>query len=288
MAKKQTKKVEVEPQIETMEEVVTEFFEETVVAEPKIKKPVVEITKPKKSSWEVKDRTYILKNNATPLSKSIRSANIYYFDEELGYERELKHTSNQRSVFVDEMKGDQRLAHIIFRKGVLVVPKNKVTLQKLLSLYHPYRDKIYSELKPEVNAANEIDWLELEIEALNAAMNLDIDMAEAVMRVEKGSKVSNMSSKELKRDLLLYAKRNPELFLELVNDENVVLRNFGIKATEMGILKLSSDQRTFSWGSNDRKLMNVPFDEHPYSALAAWFKTDEGMEIYSNIEKRLN
>ena len=55
----------------------------------------------------------------------------------------------------------------------------------------------------------------------------------------------------------------------------------------MGILKLSPDQRTFTWASNNRKLMNVPFDEHPYSALAAWFKTDEGMEIYSNIEKRL-
>jgi len=288
MAKKaNTKKVEVEPQIETMEEVVTEFFEDTVVAEPK-RKTVVDIPKPKKNEWEIKDRTYLLKNNLTPLSKSIKAAGIYYFDEELGYERELKHTSNQRTVFVDEMKGDQRLAHIIFRKGVLVVPKNKVTLQKLLSLYHPHRNKIYTELKPEVNAANEIDWLELEIEALNAAMNLDIDMAEAVMRVEKGSKVSDMSSKELKRDLLLYAKRNPRLFLDLVNDENVMLRNFGIKATEMGILKLSSDQRTFSWGSNDRKLMNVPFDEHPYSALAAWFKTDEGMEIYSNIEKRLN
>ena len=128
----------------------------------------------------------------------------------------------------------------------------------------------------------------MEIEALNAAKNLDIDMAEAVMRVEVGSKVSGMSSKELKRDLLLYAKKNPQLFLDLVNDDNVQLRNFGIKATEMGLLKLSSDQRTFSWGSNDRKLMNVPFDEHPYSALAAWFKTDEGMEIYSNIEKRLN
>ena len=113
-------------------------------------------------------------------------------------------------------------------------------------------------------------------------------MAEAVMRVEIGSEVSNLSSKELRRDLLLYARRNPRLFLELVTDDNVQLRNFGIKATEMGIIKLSSDQRTFSWGSNDRKLMTVPFDEHPYSALAAWFKTDEGMEIYSNIEKRLN
>jgi len=127
----------------------------------------------------------------------------------------------------------------------------------------------------------------MEIQALNEAMNLDVDMAEAVMRVEIGSRVSEMSSKELKRDLLLYAKRNPGLFLELVNDENVSLRNVGIKATEMGLLKLSQDQRTFTWGSNDRKLMNVPFDEHPYSALAAWFKTDEGMEIYSNIEKQL-
>ena len=36
----------------------------------------------------------------------------------------------------------------------------------------------------------------------------------------------------------------------------------------MGILRLSSDQRYFMWGSNDRKLMTVPYDEHPYSALA--------------------
>ena len=289
MAKKaNTKKVEVEPQIETMEEVVTEFFEETVVAEPKIKKPVAETPKPKKNGWEIKDRLYVLKHEKTPLSYSIKTSGINYFDEELGYERELKYTANQMTSFVDEMKGEQRLEHIIFRNGSLFVPKNKVVLQKLLSLYHPMKDKLFEEVNKVADAVNEIDFLEMEIAALNAAQSLDIDMAEAVMRVEKGSEVSNMSSKELKRDLLLYAKKNPRLFLDLVNDENVMLRNFGIKATEMGILKLSSDQRTFSWGSNDRKLMNVPFDEHPYSALAAWFKTDEGMEIYSNIEKRLN
>ena len=185
------------------------------------------------------------------------------------------------------MVGDQRLEHIVFRSGVLMVPRTKTVLQKLLSLYHPHKDKLYREFKPQIQAENEIDFLEMEVEALNAAMNLDIDMAEAVMRVDLGSRVSEMSSKELKRDLLLYAKRNPGLFLELINDENVSLRNVGIKATEVGLLKLSSDQRTFTWGSNNRKLMNVPFDEHPYSALAAWFKTDEGMEIYANIEKQL-
>ena len=263
---------------------------------PVVETPVVETQKPKRTGptykksndgWEIKDRVYYIKGSKKPLSQMIRSANIYWFDENKGFERELKYCENQQTCFVDEMKGDQRLSHIIFRNGILFVPREETILQKLLSLYHPKRDIVYSELKPEVKAASEINTLELEIEALNVAQSMDIDMAEAIMRVEIGSKVSEMSSKELKRDLLLYAKKNPELFLELVNDENVVLRNFGIRATEMGILKLSSDQRTFSWGSNDRKLMNVPFDEHPYSALAAWFKTDEGMEIYSNIEKRL-
>ena len=278
MAKKKTKVAVEEAAVEVMEQPVVETTKVEIPKEPKT---------PKTPKWEIKDRVYHLKGK-TPLSSLIKGSNIYYFDEEKGYERELKYCSNQRTCFVDEMIGDQRLEHIIFRNGTLVVPKNKTVLQKLLSLYHPMKDVIYEEDKPLVKAANEVAWIELEIEALNAAQNLDIDMAEAIMRVEVGSKVSEMSSKELKRDLLLYAKRNPALFLELVNDDNVQLRNFGIKATELNIIKLSSDQRHFMWGSNDRKLMTVPFDEHPYSALAQWFKTDEGMEVYTNIEKRLS
>ena len=290
MAKKKETKVEVEtPQVEetiVMEEQVVETPQVEVKAKKsKRKEPTY---KKAEDGWEIKDRIYRLVDNKKPLSRMIKSADLYYFDEEKGYERELKYCQNQKTVFVDEMKGDQRMEHIIFRNGMLIIEKEKTVLQKFLSLYHPARNVIFYEEKPAVQAASEVDWIEMEIEALNAAQALDVDMAEAVMRVENGSKVSDMSSKELKRDLLIFAKRNPQLFLDLVNDENVILRNFGIKATEMGIIKLSSDQRTFSWGSNNRKLMTVPFDEHPYSALAAWFKTDEGMEIYSNIEKRLN
>ena len=42
-----------------------------------------------------------------------------------------------------------------------------------------------------------------------------------------------MSSKELKRDLLMFAKRNPALFIELANDENVHLRNVAIRALKL-------------------------------------------------------
>jgi hypothetical protein len=277
--KKETKKVEVEkPQIE-----------ETVVkTAPIVEQPKARERKKPSNEWEIKDRMYLLKGGKKPLSRSIKSTGIFYFDKEKGYERELKYCQNQRTPFVDEMKGDQRLEHIVFRSGSLFVEKEKTTLQKLLSLYHPHKGVLYEEYIPSAIAEEEIDVLEMQVDALMAAKNIDIDMAEAIMRVEKGSSVSTMSSKELRRDLLVFARNNPKLFLELADDENVMLRNFGIRAVEAGILRLSSDQRNFLWGSNGRKLMVIPFDEHPYTALAHWFKTDEGMEIYSNIEKRLN
>ena len=246
-------------------------------------------TKPKtkKDNWEIRDRVYMLKKGK-PLSYILKTNGIYYFDEEAGYERELKYAGNQRTCFVDEMKGDQQLEHVIFRSGLLHVPRNKTVLQKLLSLYHPHKDVIYYEYNKVQSASDELDWLEFEADALMAAKNLDIDLAEAVMRVEMGSEVSKMTSREIKRDLLVFAKKNPALFLELVSDDNVQLRNFGIKAVEANILNITPDNRSFIWASTGRKLMNVPFEEHPYSALAAWFKTDEGMEVYTNIEKRMN
>ena len=239
------------------------------------------------NTWEVKDRTYLLKNDLSPLTFTIKSKNIFWFDEEKGFERELKYTINQKTPFVDEFKGNARLGHIVFEDGILVVPKNKQTLQKLLSLYHPSRNKVYQEFDSNVEAQDELEIIENEVEALLIAKEMDIDQAEAIVRINAGSAVSTMTSKELKRDLLVFAKNDPILFLELANDENVQVRNVGLKAVEAGIVKLSDDQRTFKWSTNGRKLMTVPFDENPYSALAAWFKTDEGVEVYKAIEKKL-
>ena len=161
-------------------------------------------------------------------------------------------------------------------------------LQKLLSLYHPKKGYVYEEKDQVADAKEQLVSIETEMEALNTAISLEIEQAEAILRVELGSSVSTMSSSEIKRDLYIFAKKNPVLFLDLVSDDNVVLRNLAIKAREMGVINLSTDQRSFTWGSTDRKLMEIPFDENPYSAFAAWLKTDEGVEVYKSIQKRVN
>jgi hypothetical protein len=246
---------------------------------------------PAKPSWEIKDRTYILKGSFTPLTLTLPSRHsarfpLLWFDEETGEQKELRYATNQNSPLVEEQKGESTLGHVMFKNGTLFVPKQKQNLQKLLSIYHPALNGKYYEFSKVEKANDDLVYLEMEIEALNAAKSMDIDQAEAILRVEVGSEVSKMTSREIKRDLMMFAKRNPDLFIDLANDENVQLRNFAIKATEAAIIKLSADQRTFVWASNGKKLMTVPFDEHPYSAMAAFFKTDEGLEIFKSIEKK--
>ena len=242
------------------------------------------------SNWEIKDRHYYLVGKQ-PLTYTIPSRHsakrpLLWFDPELNEQREIRYATNMNSVFVDEQKGEATLGHIMFKDGHLHVPKEFQSLQKLLSIYHPFLNKRYREHDSVVEAQDELKTIELELEALNIATSMDVDMAEAIVRVEIGSSVSGMSSKEIKRDLLLFAKRNPALFLDLANDENVQLRNFAIKAKEANIINLSQDQRTISWASNGKKLMTVPFDENPYSAFAAFLQTDEGVEVYKSIEKK--
>jgi hypothetical protein len=269
------------------------------IESPVVEEAIVETSTPKavakkdvKPDWEIRDRLYTLKTNKRPLiftipAKHTAKTALLYFCPEKGYQREIRYATNQRSVFVDEQQGIATLGRIVLRDGALTVPKENQSLQKLLSLYHPYRNEVYEEYNPVQRANNEVNWIEYELQAMNMAKALSLDEAEAILRVEFGSQVNKYSSDELKRDILVFARRKPILFLELANDDNVQLRNFGIKATEAKLLKLSADQRTFTYGDGNRKLMTVPFDEHPYSALASFFKTDEGLEVYKALQKRM-
>jgi hypothetical protein len=275
-AKEAEAPIEVAPQVITKKEA--------------IEKQIIEA--PKAPVFEFKDRVYVLDGDRHPIVYSMQSKHsgrkpLLYFDKEAGYQRELRYATNQKSPFADEQEGNVTLGRIVFRDGTLTVPKENVILQKFLSIYHPNKGVKYHEHDPVAISENEINWIELELEALTAAKEMSTDDAEAILRVELGSKVTTLSSSELKRDLMIFAKRNPALFINLATDDNVHLRNVGAKAVEAKIITLSPDQRTFSYGETNRKLMTVPFDEHPYSALAAYFKTDEGMEVYKVIVNKL-
>jgi len=241
---------------------------------------------------EYKDKLYELIGRHKPILNRIPSRHttknpLMWFDKEKGYNRELRYATNQKSPFVDEQVGPATLGHVAFRNGKLHVEGRQQNLIKFLEK-HPLNGRLFKEHDKVEIAEDELDYLEFQVESMKYAKDMEIEQAEAILRVEIGSEVSKMTTKEIRRDLIIMAQRNPKMFLDLVQDDNIMLRNLGIKATEAKILELTQDQRTFKWASNGRKLFEVPHEEHPYSALAAWFKTDEGMAALKTIEKRLN
>ena len=150
------------------------------------KKKKEEVTAVAEPKWEIKDRTYLLKGNKTPLTLTIpgkhtRKHSLLWFDPQQQKQREIRYATNMSSPLADEQKGEATLGHIIFRDGRLDVAAKDIALQKLLSLYHPLKDKMYYEFKPAQNAENELETIEWEIDALNTARTIDIDQAEACL-----------------------------------------------------------------------------------------------------------
>ena len=236
--------------------------------------------------WEIKDRTYVLNGGFAPLTYFVKGKGIIHFDEDKGINREVRYATNQNSLFKDEQDDHVRLEQIIFEDGVLHVPRNKPLLQQLLELYHPSRGK-WRLIDHEAKAADYVDTLEIELDAMMLVNEAEIEHLEAIMRTELGSSVSSMSSKELKRDAYAFAKRSPKLFTDLYNDEDIKLRNLANRAVELGIIKLTDNNTTFKH-ANGKKIITVPFDEHPFIALAQYFKTDEGVDLMKSITKKLS
>ena len=237
--------------------------------------------------WELKDRTYMLKSMA-PLTYKVKARGIIWFDEEKGINREIRYAKNQNSLFVDEQKGPVQLGHIVFVDGVLHTRKSDPMIQQLLSIYHPKAGIDWFELDHQQDAEDELDYVEYQLEAMNVAQEMDIEHLEAILRTELGSAVSTMTSKELKRDGYRFARNNPKLFLEVANDEDIKLRNLANRAVEMGILNLTENGTVFKLSSNNKKILTVPFDQHPYVALTQYFKTDDGVALMKSLLKKLS
>lgn len=247
----------------------------------------------KKSVTVQEDKLYVLRRKFKPLSymlpsKNTSRHNLFYFDEETNTNRALRYAKNQKSPFEDEQDGNLILEPIVFVDGALKVPKNNPVLQKFLS-YHPDNGSIFEEVNTEKDAYSEYEKLNYELDAQLAARDLSVEQLETVSRVLLGSKIDKMSTAELKRDVLIYSKRYPKEFLEMLNDPMLELQNTVAKILGENLLTLRNKNRDvyYNLAQNKKKLLTVPYGEDPVFILASFFQSDEGIEVLRLLEKNL-
>jgi hypothetical protein len=245
-----------------------------------------------KKSVTLTDKVYRLKKEVAPLSYTIASRNsqrkpLYYFDGQQN--RALRYAVNQKSPFEDEQDGNFIVEPIVFEDGFLRVPKTNPVLQEFLSL-HPDNGKKFVEVNKEKDAQEELEFINYEVDALIAAKELGINVMENIGRVMLGLKVDKLSSSELKRDILLYARRNPKEFLDAIDDPMVKIQNMVARCFEASLLGMRNKGKDvyFNLKDNKSKLLTVPFGEDPVFIVASYLNTEEGIETYKLLESKLS
>lgn len=246
----------------------------------------------KKTESPLVDKTYVLKNGVAPLSYMIASRNtkrspLYYFDGKTN--RALRYARNQQSPFEDEQDGNAILEPITFIDGVLHVQKNNPVLQKFLDI-HPGNGYIFEEVNTEKDAFTEVEKLNYSLDAQLAARDLPLELLEAVSRVLLGAKTDKMTTAELKRDVLVYAKNHPVSFLEMLNDPMLELQNKCAKFFEEGLLVMRNKNKDvyFNLPQNKKKLLTVPYGEDYIYIVASFMQSDEGLEVLRLLDNKMS
>jgi len=243
---------------------------------------------------EYKERLYKLKTKNTPLSMLIAARNsrhkpLVYFDEEKGYNRALRYATNQKSVFEDEQDGHVIVGAVIFEDGFLKTRKEDVVLQQFLNL-HPDNGILFEEVDTERDAQEDLEYINYEVDALIAAREMEIDQMEAIARVALGIDVEKVKTAELKRDILVFARNNPQEFLEALDNDDITLESMVKRMFTENLLSYRRKNREvyFNLKNNKKRMLLVKHGEDYVKSTMAYFHTEEGMEALDTLENKLN
>jgi hypothetical protein len=238
------------------------------------------------------DRIYKLLKGS-PLSYVLPSRNnprfpLMWYDEKNNINRALRYATNQKSPFEDEQDNNIILEPIVFEDGMLSVPKTNPILQVFLH-YHPMNGTVFAEVNKEKDASKEVELLNIEVDALMEARQLTIEQIEMVTRVIFGKDPSTISTAELRRDILIFAKSNPEDFLNIINDPELKFQAKVRSFFESGLLVAKNNNKEvwFSTPTNKKKMMSVPFGDNPYEAAASYLQSDDGLDSLKMLESTL-
>ena len=236
------------------------------------------------------DKIYKLTRDVAPLSYILPSSHsrrypLMHFDNETGENRTLRYARNQKSPFEDEQDGNAILEPIIFEDGYLTVYKNNQVLQQFLH-YHPGNGSTFKELDKAKEAQEDIDIVQKEIDALVAANDMSLERKIAVARVVFNN-VDKMSTAEIKRDILMFAKHEPSEFLEVINDPDLEVDSNIAEFISNNYLELTTKSVTLTTGKTKKKLLSLPFGEDPMYIISSWMKSDEGLPTYKMLLKKL-
>ena len=235
---------------------------------------------------EKKALARVYKANKAGIVYMLPQSGITIFDDKENRVREIRYCENMSSIYVEQQGDHAKRGAVIFREGVLIVPKEKPQLAEYLDA-HPGNKANGGSLFYELDKAKKKEQ----------ALVSEFDVVEAVAAVRDKS-ISELlpiamaygintdrSPSDIRYDLLSYAKSNPSAFMSTFDSPMVKTAAYIRQATDFQILKKKEDG--YYWFDSNGLIVACPVGQDPVDVMTRFCMTERGASVLMEIKDRL-
>jgi hypothetical protein len=212
--------------------------------------------------------------------------NITIYDAEKDTVRAIRYCANEPSIYTDEQSINAIREHIVFRDGYIAVAANKPNLQDYLDA-HPDNKKnggnVFFEVDSSRKAEEDLDREFLLHDAISLVRDKAIDELLSVA-MYLGINIEQ-KNQEIRRELLVEAKANPKVFIEMFDNPIVKIRSAVKQAVDFQILRERPDG--IYWYDTNRLIIASPAGQEAIDVLSRYCMTEKGAPIYDELINRL-
>lgn len=211
---------------------------------------------------------------------------ITVYDSEKDTVRSIRYCSNEPSIYVDEQSQNGRRAQIVFVDKMLGVPASQPNLQDYLDK-HPGNTKNGGNTFYEINHEQKTDTLIQDEFLIHDAISLIREKSiDDLIPVILYLGISlDQRNQEIRRELLIEAKSNPQTFIQLFDNPLVKMRASISLAASNGILKINQDG--VFWADSGRLILATPVGQDGVDMMTKFCLSEKGSLVHQEILKRL-
>lgn len=217
----------------------------------------------------------------------LKGRNIVVWDDDLGYNREIRYCAAEKSIYVDEQSPRAVKTPIIFRLGVLITNERDSLLREFLDA-HPENEANGGRGFYKVKSNKEVveKNIKKEFAVMDAIGLLREKSLDDLLAVAISFAIDiDRSVDEIKYDLLQKAKRSPQTFIQAFDNPVVQMKAKIKQAESLNIIKLAGDG--VKWFDTNKLIVSVPAGMDPMDVFVRYCLTEAAAPTVAEMERQL-
>ena len=211
---------------------------------------------------------------------------ITVYDKKRDTIREIRYCPNEPSVYREDQSGNAVRKSVVFANGRLFVRPDQPNLRQYMDLHPGNKANGGSEfylVDKQKKAKIDVDKEFLQADAIMMIRQKPFEDLLAVAAA-MGVNVDREAS-EVKHDLLMIAKKNPENFIKSFDNPEITMKAKIRMASKYGIINLSKSG--VRWNDTNNLIVSVPVGKDPLDVMLRFCLTEAGTPTVEELDRQL-